>query len=171
LHKRFLNHPSFLRVRRNHGLEHATINILSEKYPNTTFIGRSDYRGFFVYGQVTTDVLQTTVNEALDRLRNGEYSLAIHPTCGTNLVTAGILAAMATFLALGGSKDEGWRERIKRLPTAIAATIVALFFAQPIGRAAQQHLTTEPNPGSLEVVAVHPIRVVRGNVHRVLTTN
>jgi hypothetical protein len=171
LHKQFLNHPSLSRIRRNHGLEHATINILSEKYPNSTFIGRSDHRGFYLYGQVSTDALQSTVNEALDRLRNGEHSLAIHPTCGTNLVTAGILAAMASFLSLGGSKDEGWRGRLKRLPTAIAATIVALFFAQPIGRAAQRHLTTEPNPGPLEIIAVHPIKVVRGNVHRVLTTN
>ena len=171
MYKQFLNRPPFSRVRRNHGLEHATIHVLSERYPNTTFIGRSDGKGFYIYGQVATDVLRAAVNEALTRLRNGEHSLAIHPTCGTNIVTAGILAATASFLSLGGTKDEGWRERLKRLPTAIAATTLALFFAQPIGRAAQQYLTTEPNPGSLEIVAIHPIRAVRGNIHRILTAN
>lgn len=169
LYKQFLNHSTFSRVRRNHGLEHATIHVLSERYPNTTFIGRSDGRGFYIYGQVATEVVRVAVDEALDRLRNGEHSLAIHPTCGTNLVIAGILAATASFLSLGGTKDEGWRERLKRLPTAIAATTLALFFAQPIGRAAQQYLTTESNPGSLEIVAIHPIRGIRGNVHRILT--
>ena len=171
MYKQFLNHPTLSRVRRNHGLEHATIHVLSERYPSTTFVGRSDGRGFYIFGQVATDVLQVSVNEALDRLRNGEHSLAIHPTCGTNLVTAGIMAATASFLSLGGTKDEGWRERLKRLPTAVAATTLALFFAQPIGRAVQQYLTTEPNPGSLEVVAIHPLRSVRGKVHRIHTTN
>lgn len=171
MYKQLLNHPTFSRVRRNHGLEHATIHVLSERYPNTTFIGRSDGRGFYIYGQVATDGIRVAVNEALDRLRNGEHSLAVHPTCGTNLVTAGILAATASFLSLGGTKDEGWRERFKRLPTAIAATTLALFIAQPIGRAVQQYLTTEPNPGSLEIVAIHPIRSVRGIVHRILTAN
>ena len=171
MYKQFLNHPVLLRVRRNHGLEHSTMHVLSERYPNSSFVGRSDGRGFYIYGQVATDVVQSSVNEALDRLRNGEKSLAIHPTCGTNLVTAGLLAATASFLSLGGNKEEGWRERLRRLPTAIAATTVALFLAQPIGRAVQQYVTTEPNPGSLEIVAIHPIRGARGNVHRVLTAN
>jgi hypothetical protein len=171
LYRQFLNHPTLLRVRRNHGLEHATINILTEQYPKTTFIGRSDGRGFYIYGKVATDAIRLAVIEALDRLRNGEHSLAFHPTCGTSTVTAGILAATASFLSLGGTKDEGWRERLKRLPTAILATTIALLFAQPIGRAAQQYLTTEPNPGSLEIVAIHPIRGIRGNVHRILTAN
>ena len=79
MYKQFLNRPPFSRVRRNHGLEHATIHVLSERYPNTTFIGRSDGKGFYIYGQVATDVLRAAVNEALTRLRNGEHSLAIHP--------------------------------------------------------------------------------------------
>lgn len=168
---RFLNQPILSRVRRNHGLEHATIHVLTERYPNTTFIGRSDGRGFFIYGQVPTEAVWNAVREALERLRNGERALAIHPTCGTNLVTAGILAGTASFLSLLGTKDEDWRKRLQRLPTAVAATTLALLIAQPIGRAAQEHLTTEPNPGSLEIVAVHPLRSGRGNVHRVLTTN
>jgi len=168
---RFLNHPTLSRIRRNHGLEHATIHVLTERYPNTTFIGRSDGRGFYIYGHVPTEAVRNAVKEALDRLRNGERSLAIHPTCGTNIVTAGLLAGTASFISLLGAKDEDWRERIKRLPTVVAATTLALFFAQPIGRAAQEHLTTEPNPGLLEIVAVHPLRSGRGNVHRILTAN
>jgi hypothetical protein len=169
--KRLLNRPILSRVRRNHGLEHATIHVLTERYPNTTFIGRSDGRGFFIYGQVPTEAVRNAVKEALERLRSGERDLAIHPTCGTNLVTAGILAGTASFLSLLGTKEEDWRERLKRLPTAIAATTLALIIAQPVGRAAQEYLTTEPNPGSLEIVAVHPLRSGRGNVHRILTAN
>jgi hypothetical protein len=159
------------RVRRNHGLEHATIHVLTHREPQNTYIGRSDGRGFYIYGHVATETVWDAANEALDRLRNGEHTLAIHPTCGTNLVTAGILAATVSFLSMGGLKEERWTERLKRLPTAVAAATVALFFAQPIGRAAQQYLTTEADPGPLEIVAAYPLRGVRGKVHRVLTAH
>jgi len=166
-----LSLPALSRIRRNHGLEHATINVLSERFPNTTLIGRTDRQGFYLYGQVPTEALRQAVDEALARLRGGEHSLAIHPNCGTNLVTSGILTGMASFFSLFGSKDEGWRERLERLPLAIAVSTLALIISQPIGRAAQQHLTTQPDPGPLEVLSVHSLRSDRVKIHRVLTRN
>lgn len=163
--------PVLSRIRRNHGLEHATINILSERFPNTTLIGRSDHQGFYLYGQVSTEVLRQVVDEALTRLRDGEHSLAIHSNCGTNLVAAGMLTGLASFFSLLGSKDEGWRERLGRLPLAIAVSTLALIISPPLGRAAQQHLTTQPDPGSLEVMSIHLIHSGRLKAHRVLTRN
>ena len=163
--------PALSRIRRNHGLEHATINILSERFPNITLIGRTDRQGFYLFGQVPTEALKQAVDDALSRLRNGEYSLAIHSNCGTNLVATGMLTGMASFFSLLGSKDEGWRERLGRLPLAIAVSTLALIISQPLGRAAQQHLTTQPDPGSLEVMSVHLIHRGRLKAHRVLTRN
>ena len=166
-----LSLPALSRIRRNHGLEHATINILSERFPNITLIGRTDRQGFYLFGQVPTEALRQAVDDALSRLRNGEYSLAIHSNCGTNLVATGMLTGMASFFSLLGSKDEGWRERLGRLPLAIAISTLALIISQPLGRAAQQHLTTQPDPGSLEVMSVHLIHRGRLKAHRVLTRN
>ncbi|MCK4740661.1 MAG: hypothetical protein KAS80_00085, partial [Anaerolineales bacterium] len=63
------NLPALSRIRRNHGLEHATIHILSQQFPNRRFIGRSNTRGFFLYGDVPADALESAVQEALRRLR------------------------------------------------------------------------------------------------------
>jgi hypothetical protein len=169
--QRFLNLPMVSRVRRNHSLEHATLNVLSEHFPNTTLIGRSDGRGFYIYGQVPTEAVKQSVAEALDRLRDGEHSLAIHPNCGTNLVTSGILAGASSFLCLARSKDEGWRERLERLPLVIAVTTLALIVAQPLGRSAQKYITTEPIPGPLEVLSIHLLSRGQAKVHRVLTVS
>ena len=169
--QRCLSIHTLSRIRRNHGLEHATINIISERFPNTTLIGRSDSRGFYLYGQIPTEALRQAVDEALERLRDGEYTLAIHSNCGTNLVATGMLTGMASFFSLLGSKDEGWRERLGRLPLAIAISTLALIISQPLGRAAQQHLTTQPDPGSLEVMSIHLIHRGQVKAHRVLTRN
>jgi hypothetical protein len=165
-----LNRPPLLNIRRNHALEHATIHLLSQHYPNRTFVGRSDMRGFFLYGQVDTDSLSEHISRALQRLQQGERSLAIHPNCGTNLVTSGLLAGSAAYLAFLGSEKDGWLKRIERLPLAILSTLIALIIAQPLGRSAQEHLTTEGNPGSLQVRKVERFEKSGMIVHRVLTS-
>lgn len=107
--------------------------------------------------------------EALNRLRQGDSYLAIHPNCGTNLITAGMLAGSAAFLSLIGIGKSSWRDRLNRLPLAIIGTTVALILAQPLGMAAQRRLTTSGNPGDLEIVSVRRIRATRPALHRVLT--
>ena len=166
--QRLVETPLLSRIRRNHGLEHATIHMLSARYPKSTLIGRADAHGFYLYGEVPSEAVEAAVTEALDRLRAGEHHLAIHPNCGTNFLTAGLLAASASFLSLTGMGDRGWRERLDRLPVAIVATMVALILAQPLGTAAQQHLTTRGDPGKLKVTAIRRHESGR-TIHRVLT--
>ena len=158
-----------LRTRRNHGLEHATIHILSSRHPRTSMAGRSDSHGFYLYGDLTSEEISTAAVEALNRLRQGDRYLAIHPNCGTNLITAGMLAGSAAFLSLVGIGQSDWRERLNRLPLAIIGTTVALIVAQPLGMAAQRRLTTSGDPGNLEIVSVRRIRGARPSLHRVLT--
>ena len=82
------------RVRRNHALEHAAISIVTERHPTVFLSGRSNRKGFYVFGDIETDELESAVGEALRRLRSGEAELAIHPRCGTNLAVAGILSGL-----------------------------------------------------------------------------
>ena len=66
---KILNFPLLSRVRRNHALEHATLQVLARKKPNLMVAGYSDTRGFLIIGAVSTDQLHDAVNEALRRLR------------------------------------------------------------------------------------------------------
>ncbi len=165
------NLPALSRIRRNHALEHATIHILSQQFPNRRFIGRSNTQGFFLYGDIPAEVLESAVHEALHRLRHGERQLAIHANCGTNLVTSAILAGAASFLSLMGSERENLRRRVERLPLAIAATLFALIVSQPIGRSVQQHITTQGDPERLEILSIQRVLNSSNPVYHILTKN
>lgn len=159
------------RVRRNHGLEHATVHMLSRRMRNLSIAGRAVTNGFFLYGNVETDLVHEAATEALRRLKQGEHRLAVHPNCGTGLVTAGFMTSMAT---LGGTAGVGnsWRERLNRLPTLILLSVVALIVSQPLGLTLQRYITTEGDPGDLEIVEVARLKTPVGSrvaVHRVWT--
>lgn len=163
-----LENPTISRVRRNHGLEHATIHLLSRRLPGRSFAGHSDANGFWLMGEVETEVLADAVTEALARMRNGEHSLAVHPNCGTNFATYGVAAGLAAFLGMAGAGSR-FRDKLERLPIMIFLATLALIFSQPIGYRIQREVTTSGEPGDLEVVEV--MRSMRGKVaaHRVKT--
>ena len=148
-----LNLPIIRRIRRNHGLEHATIHILSHKLKNMSMAGRSTATGFYLYGNVPTRELEAAVNEALRRMRSGEQNLAIHPNCGTGLVTAGFLTSISALLGTTGMRNS-ITDRLSRLPSIVLMSTFALIISQPLGLALQQHFTTLGDPGDTEVVSI-----------------
>jgi hypothetical protein len=156
------------RVRRNHGLEHATLHVLAEHYPQTSLAGHSDMGGFWIVGNVSTEDLKAAVDEALQRMRDGEQELAVHPNCGTNFVTAGTLAGVAASAAMFGA-GRRFRDKIERVPLAASLATVALILAQPVGLLVQERVTTSGTPGTLEVVNVVPSKRGRVQTHRVTT--
>jgi hypothetical protein len=163
-----LDIPYIRRVRRNHGLEHATIHLLSRKVPNLRMVGRSDGQGFWLYGEVDTETVEASVREALNRMRGGEHKLALHPNCGTNLVTVGLLGAAATIVALMGSeRDEGGK--LARFPLIVLGVMAAALFGQPLGMQLQEHVTTLGEPADLQIKDIK--RRLRGSMvmHRVDT--
>ncbi|MDE3090814.1 MAG: hypothetical protein KGJ80_15670 [Chloroflexota bacterium] len=135
-------------VRRNHGIEHATVHILTARDPRTRLIGRADTTGYNIYGDVPTDALISAAREALERLQRGERALAVHPRCGTNLVVAGLLTALAAVLAMGR------RPSLKKIPDAILATTIAAFLAQPLGMTLQARVTTSPDAIGARIAGV-----------------
>ncbi|MBI4670095.1 MAG: hypothetical protein HY741_00285 [Chloroflexi bacterium] len=136
------------KVRRNHGIEHATVHVLSEADANLSVIGRADGGGFSIIGDVEPEALADAAQEALRRMKGGQGDLAVHPRCGTQLVTLGTFTALAAFLALGR------RPRLARLPDAIIATTLAAFIAQPAGLALQRYITTSPKVEGARFVGV-----------------
>jgi len=163
-----LNNHSVSRIRRNHGLEHATLTILAQRFPNTPMAGRSSTRGFWLLGEVSTDAVQEAATEALNRMKAGEHHLAVHPHCGTNYVISGTLAGMAGATAMSGVGPR-FRDKLDRIPLAASLATLALIVSQPLASMMQAHLTTSGEPGDLEVVEIIPTR--RGGImaHRVVT--
>ena len=156
-------------IRRNHGLEHATIHVLSESNPHLSMVGRSDLGGFTLYGQVETEQVHYAVYEALKRLRAGETELAVHPRCGTILATTGILTGLAAFMAVSISGKPRQRFRWATIPEAILAATFAAIAAQPIGLLLQEHFTVSGQPGALEIVKVGRAPNKKRVIHRVST--
>jgi len=144
--------PVIDRTRRNHGLEHATITLLSQKQRGLSLAGRSTPRGFYLYGEVSSDSVHEAVHDALRRMKNGERHLAVHPNCGTNFVVAGLAAALAAFLGFVGARD--WKARAERLPLVASLATLALIFAQPVGLTLQRDVTTSGDMREMEVVSI-----------------
>ncbi|NWF71157.1 MAG: hypothetical protein HXY40_18905 [Chloroflexi bacterium] len=147
----FLELPMVRRTRRNHGLEHATIHVLSGRVKNLRMSGRSTDAGFFLFGDVPTEMIENAARDALRRMRGGEHGLALHPNCGTNYVTAGALTTFVALLTMGIGPR---RSVLERVPLVMLLMILAVLFAQPLGMSLQKHITTEGDPGDLEIVEI-----------------
>jgi len=162
-----LDFPLISRIRRNHGLEHATLNVLSQRFPNQTLAGYSVPAGFYILGDVPTAQVREAVIQALARMQTGERYLAIHATCGTNFAAAGFVAGLLAWLGVAGAKSK--REKVERLPLVIALVTLGLILSQPLGPVIQARITTSGDPGDLAIVDVSLIRFGRLIVHRVIT--
>jgi len=163
-----LNFPLISRVRRNHALEHATLQVLAQKNARLAAAGYSDTRGFLIFGNVSSDQLHQAVNEARQRLLNGEEHLAIHPNCGTNFAASGVVAGFLGWLAMLGSQSK-FRKRLERLPTVIMLVTIGMILAQPLGPFLQSRLTTDADIGELEVTEITRFERQGAPVHRVKT--
>ncbi len=156
-----LETPPLSIVRRNHGIEHATVHVLSSRDPSIRLIGRADTKGFNIYGDVSSEALRSAAHEALERLQGGEGSLAVHPRCGTNLVVTALLTALAAVFAIGR------RPSIKKIPDAILATTVAAFLSQPIGLSVQEYITTSPDAVGARITGIQQQQMGRIKVQHV----
>lgn len=163
-----LDVPFIRRTRRNHGLEHATIHLLSRKLPRLAMVGRSDAGGFWLYGEVDTALVESCAAEALRRMQGGEHQLAIHPNCGTNLVTTAAIGAVGVGAALLGL-ERGRERYFSRLPLVMLALMGALVIGQPAGTYLQRHVTTLGDPGDLIITSIKRTERVGLVMHRVAT--
>jgi hypothetical protein len=162
-----LNFAPVSRVRRNHGLEHATLHVLAERFPHGAFAGHSDIAGFWVLGEISKEELHSAVKEALRRLQSGEHQLAVHPNCGTNFVTSGVMAGGAASLVMLGNGK--LRDKMERIPLAMVVATLALIVSQPLGLLFQARLTTSGEPEGLEIQEIIPTQRGRMTAHRVVT--
>ncbi|MBD2294635.1 hypothetical protein H6G06_14390 [Anabaena sphaerica FACHB-251] len=141
-----------LMLRQVHALEHATVWVLGEtqsvyssprkptnvQFDNESLSGLSTEQGFYLYGDVNISYLRRAVTLAQHRLTSGEWDLAVHPRCGTNLsvamlLTAGLAVSMYIMLP--------FRPIEQLIGLGLAAT-TASELAPDLGTIAQRYLTT-----------------------------
>jgi hypothetical protein len=141
-----------LMLRQVHALEHATVWVLSEtrnaqsptvrpskiQVDNELLGGLSTDQGFYLYGEVNISDLRRAVNLALHRLTHGEWDLAVHPRCGTNLSVAMLLTAG---MAVGVTMMLPFRPIEQLIGLGLAATTAAEI-APDLGSIAQRYVTT-----------------------------
>ena len=159
-----LDLPLILETRRNHALEHATLHILAGKYKKQNMAGHSNPAGFFLFGNFNTEDIRSAVTEAMRRLQAGERGLAVHPGCGTNLVTTAFLPGLFAWAPFQGVRSPFWR--VLLIPIVVLFAVLGFFLSRPVGTWLQANVTTEADLGNLRVVEITP---VRKGVHRVVT--
>lgn len=133
---RFISIAGNRRLRQNHALEHATLNVMAEKFGLPQRVsGQARPDGFVIRGYADPQAVRASAEEGLARLKRGETRLAVHDRCGTSIATASLvssLALLAVLLGLG---------RLN-LITVVAAMLLANVSGPLLGRAFQRLLTT-----------------------------
>ena len=155
-------------TRRNHALEHATLKVLSERFPGLRMAGVSTPDGFFLIADLPTEVVTDGVLQASARLRAGERDLAIHPNCGTNLATSTLLAGSAALLVLRPGKGKS-RPSLNNYFLAAAIALPIFLLSKPLGLEAQRTLTTDANLGETEVRLVVSQKSGNSFIHQIRT--
>ena len=122
----------------------------------------------YVHAWILAESGMNPVDEALKRLRAGERVLAIHPNCGTNLITSGLFAGVAGAVAMSGVGPRS-RDKAERIPLAAFLATLALLASKPAGTRIQQRITPSGIPGDLEIVDILPSQRNGLNAHRVTT--
>ena len=123
------------RTRQHHAIEHATLTILAERFPGRRMVGYSDPAGFTLLADIPEEAARRGVADAMLRLQAGEAHLAIHPNCGTNLLTTGVLVAAM----LGGAEPR--KDGLSRFTRALILVLPVLVISPQLGLRLQRYTT------------------------------
>jgi hypothetical protein len=138
-----------MRRRRNHALEHATVNVLEQRYQARMPVGGfAEPDGFFVQGPVNAQLVLDAAKEGLQRLKAGETELALHPRCGTMIVSGQLISAItffATLISLGNFSF------LNVILSMLFSLFTARLLAQPVGLFLQRTITTSTDVEGMHI--------------------
>ena len=141
------------RLRVNHALEHATVNVLEEKYNMKGLAGLALPEGFrlFGYDMPPPELIYRAASEGLERMRNGEKNLAIHTRCGTSILVTQLLVSLVYIVIIV------WRFRAFNayiLPYFLLGLVLVNFVSRPLGKVVQRLFTTNTNVKNVTITEV-----------------
>lgn len=140
-------------VRRNHGLEHATVSLLLERGTVPPLGGYSVPGGFVVWSKAAPEVLIDAARDALQLLEEGHSDLAVSAHCGTNFVVAALLGGITAYLTGRG------RGLVPVIRGAVLGLLVVKTLSQPIGKLIQRNVTVKADPAGMEIESVRVLRL------------
>ena len=131
-------------LRKNHALEHATVNVLEKKYGYNNLSGLAAETGFYINGVVNPADVEAAAREGLLRLQQGEINLVVHKQCGTSLTVANlVLAIIFIFLLLATGSFS--------LLNMLLAIVIANFVGPQLGVWVQKNFTTSAKVANMEI--------------------
>ncbi len=135
-------------VRKNHALEHATVNVIEEKYGERDDIsGFAREDGFIIRGSLDPQELYDAAYEGLTRLKRGEYDLAIHPRCGTSILVGNFIFALLFLVLLIVTHTFSiWN--------VFFAFLFSAFLGKIGGEWVQRYFTTDPHVEDMEIIGI-----------------
>ncbi len=139
------------RVRKNHSLEHATVNVLEERYGKTLRIGGLAYSdGFSLSGPDLPSPYEVldAAREGIYRMTKGETHLALHPRCGTSIATTNFLLSLGFIVVLF------FYNHLSLLNIA-AVFILANILAKPLGLTVQRFFTTYRDIKDISIIDIY----------------
>ena len=134
-------------LRKNHALEHATVNVLEQNYGYQNLSGLAKENGFYINGVVSPEDVRSAAKEGLLRLQNGEKSLVVHKQCGTSMTVANLVASLIfiSLLLLTGSFS---------LLNMLIAIIIANLLGPNLGAWVQKQFTTSYQVDNMEITGI-----------------
>ncbi len=125
-------------TRQHHALEHATLQILAGQTGDLAVLGGfSDPGGFVLFGDLAPSQVETAAARAVEALQEGQAQLAIHPRCGTNLLTQAVLSLCLAWTVWGA----GRRVSLVAVVLALLGFMAINLFGQALGERLQAYTT------------------------------
>jgi len=160
--QQIINIVSSKNIRRNHALEHATVNVL-EKYAGRSLpiSGIAQENGFIISGLQDPDLIIDAAQEGLHLLKQGDCRLAIHRKCGTSIAIANFVAAAIFLLILIFTGHFS-------ILTIIFALLLANVLGPYLGEFSQKYFTTSCDVKEIEIEGIEPEFKGEGSYHLLL---
>lgn len=131
-------------LRKNHGLEHATANILEKEYGYDNLAGYAEDDGFYIIGAYNEWEVEQAARKGLALMKRGYEELAIHQKCGTSITVANLVSAIIFLFLLFTT---GYFSIINML----IAIFLANLTGPVLGQVVQKYFTTSGDVREMEI--------------------
>ena len=132
-------------LRRNHALEHATINVLESELGCSNLSGWATEEGFYVKGKVSPDNVVKAAEKGLWLLKQGKDDLVIHKSCGTSILVANLSAAVIFLILVFMTTSFS-------LLNVLIAILLANLIGPFLGGWVQKKFTTSVDVTGMEII-------------------
>lgn len=133
-------------LRRNHALEHATVNVLERRYGYRNLAGYAENNGFYIIGTNNIFQVEQAAREALTLLKRGEKELAVHDKCGTSISMVNFLSAIVFISLIFATGNFS-------IINVLLAILLANSLGPLLGKFVQRYFTTSTDVAEMEIVS------------------